>query len=138
MVNQLGYNHYEYSVSIIKSINPLPKECAMSDALYKIALKELEASTEDIRPSDILVFSEPLASALNFVIRLGRFSLTEFAEKLEFTRDETKKIADILVERKLFEVTKFSTAEETFYQSRLSAMTRPMKRPPLDIWKKLD
>jgi hypothetical protein len=110
----------------------------MSETLYKIALKELEASTEDIRPSDIILFSEPLRSALNFVIRLGRFSLTEFAEKLELTRDETKKIADILVERNLFEVTKFSTAEETFYQSRLSAMTRPMKRPPSDIWKKLD
>lgn len=110
----------------------------MSETLYEIALKELEARTEDIRPSDIILFSEPLRSALNFVIRLGRFSLTEFAEKLELTRDETKKIADILVERNLFEVTKFSTAEETFYQSRLSAMTRPMKRPPSDIWKKLD
>ncbi len=110
----------------------------MSETLYEIALKELKASTEDIRPSDIISFPEPLRSALNFVIRLGRFSLTEFAEKLEFTRDEAKKIADILVERNLFEVTKFSTAEETFYQSRLSAMTRPMKRPPSDIWKKLD
>jgi hypothetical protein len=110
----------------------------MSDALYKIALKELEASTEDIRPSDILAFSEPLASALNFVIRLGRFSLTEFAEKLEFTRTEAKKLADVLVKRNLFEVTKFSTPEETYYQSRLSAMTRPLKRPASDIWKKLD
>jgi hypothetical protein len=110
----------------------------MSESLYKITLKELETSTEDIRPSDIILFSEPLRSALNFVIRLGRFSLTEFAEKLGFTRDETKKIADVLVERDLFEVTKFSTAKETFYQSRLSAMTRPMKRPKLDIWKKLD
>ena len=110
----------------------------MSEVLYKIALKELEASTEDIRPSDILAFSEPLASALNFVIRLGRFSLTEFAEKLEFTREEAKKIADMLVERNLFEVTKFSTVEETYYQSRISGTTRPLNRPPSDIWKKLD
>ena len=110
----------------------------MSEALYKTMLKELEASTEDIRPSDIVLFSEPLRSALNFVIRLGRFSLTEFAEKLEFTRDETKQLADILVKRNLFEVTRFSTAEETYYQSRLTAMTRPLKRPPSDIWKKLD
>jgi hypothetical protein len=110
----------------------------MSESLYKLALKELEDRTEDIRPSDVVLFSEPLRSALNFAIRLGRFSLTEFAEKLEFTRDETKKIADLLVERNLFEVTKFSTAEETYYQSRLSAMTRPMKRVALDVWKKLD
>jgi len=110
----------------------------MSEALYKIALKELEASTEDIRPSDILLFSEPLASALNFVIRLGRFSLTEFSEKLDFTQGQAKKLADILVKRNLFEVTKFSTAEESYYQSRISGGTRPLKRPPSDIWKKLD
>jgi predicted transcriptional regulator len=79
-----------------------------------------------------------LASALNFVIRLGRFSLTEFAEKLEFTRGQAKKLADILVQRNLFEVTKFSTAEETYYQSRISGGTRPLKRPPSDIWKKLE
>ena len=110
----------------------------MGESLFEIAMKELEARTEDIRPSDVVLFSEPLRSALNFVIRLGRFSLTEFAEKLEFTRDETKKISDILVERNLFEVSRFSNAEETFYQSRLSALTRPLTRPPSDIWKKID
>jgi len=105
---------------------------------YEIVIKELQARTEDVRPSDVVLFSEPLRSALNFVIRLGRFSLTEFEEKLEFTREETKKIADILVRRNLFEVTRFSTAEETYYQSRLSAMTRPLSRPPSDIWKKIE
>jgi hypothetical protein len=110
----------------------------MSEALYQIALKELESRTEDIRPSDIVLFSEPLRSALNFVIRLGRFSLTEFAEKLEFTREESKTIAELLVKLNLFEVTRFSTAEETYYQSRISGGTRPLKRPPSDIWKKLD
>jgi hypothetical protein len=110
----------------------------MSEALYKIVIKELEASAEDIRPSDIVLFSEPLRSALNFVIRLGRFSLTEFAEKLEFSQSETKKITDILVKRNLFEILKSSTLTETYFQSRLSALTRPMKRPTLDVWKKLD
>ncbi len=110
----------------------------MSKSLYELAVKELEERTEDIRPSDVVLFSEPLRSALNFVIRLGRFSLTEFAEKLEFTRDETKKIADMLVERNLFEVSRFSNAEETFYEARLSALTRPLKRPPSDLWKKID
>jgi len=110
----------------------------MSETLYKLALKELELRVEDIRPSDIVLFSEPLRSALNFVIRLGRFSLTEFAEKLEFTREEAGKIAELLVERNLFEVTRFSTAEETYYQARISGTTRPLKRPPSDIWDKLD
>ncbi len=110
----------------------------MSETLYKIALKELEARTEDIRPSDVVLFSEPLRTALNFVIRLGRFSLTEFAEKLEFTREQTNKLADILIERNLFVKSRFSNAEETYYESRLSAMTRPLTRPPSDIWKKID
>lgn len=110
----------------------------MSESPYETAIRELEAGTEDIRPSDVVSFSEPLRSALNFVVRLGRFSLTEFEEKLEFTREETKKIADILVKRNLFEVTRFSTAEETYYQARLSAQTRPLTRPPSDIWKKID
>ena len=110
----------------------------MSESPFEVVLKELQTHTEDVRPSDVVLFSEPLRSALNFVIRLGRFSLTEFAEKLEFPREDTKKIADLLVERKLFEVTRFSTAEETYYQARLSASTRPLTRPPSDIWKKID
>jgi hypothetical protein len=110
----------------------------MSELLFQTALKELEERKEDIRPSDVVLFSEPLRSALNFVIRLGRFSLTEFAEKLEFTREQTKQLADILVERNLFAVSRFSNAEETYYESRLSAMTRPLSRPPSDIWKKID
>jgi len=110
----------------------------MSESPFEVVLKELQTRTEDVRPSDVVLFSEPLRSALNFVIRLGRFSLTEFAEKLEFSRADTKKIADLLVERKLFEVTRFSTAEETYYQARLSASTRPLTRPPSDIWKKID
>ncbi len=110
----------------------------MNVSLYQIALKELEDHKEDIRPSDIVLFSEPLRSALNFVVRLGRFSLTEFTKKLEFTPEQAKTIADILVARNLLEITRFSTAEETYYQARISAMTRPLKRPPLDIWKKID
>jgi hypothetical protein len=110
----------------------------MSESDFDIAIKELEERKEDLRPSDIILFSEPLRSALNFVIRLGRFSLTEFVEKLPFTRDETKRIADLLVERNLFAVSRFSNAEETFYESRLTAMTRPLTRPPSDLWKKID
>lgn len=110
----------------------------MSESFIKIAIKELKERKEDIRPSDVVLFSEPLRSALNAMIRLGRFSLTEFAEKLDFPRADAKKIADLLVERNLFVVSRFSNAEETFYESRLSAMTRPLSRPPSDIWKKID
>ena len=110
----------------------------MSETIYQSTLKELEARTEDIRPSDIVLFSEPLRSALNFAIRLGRFNLTEFAEKLEFTREEAGTLADLLVKRNLFEVTRFSTAEETYFQARISGGTRPLKRPPSDIWKKIE
>jgi hypothetical protein len=110
----------------------------MSATLYETALKELQESKEDVRPSDVVLFSEPLRSALNFVIRLGRFSLTEFSEKLGFTREETKIISNMLVERKLFEIAPYSTEKETFYTARLSAVTRPLTRPPSDVWKKID
>lgn len=110
----------------------------MSNEIFELALKELNEGTEDIRPSDVVLFSEPLRSALNFVIRLGRFSLTEFAEKLEFSREETAQLSDILVKRNLFTVARYSTPEETFFESRLSANTRPLSRPPSDIWKKID
>lgn len=110
----------------------------MSEVLFNNAIKELQTGTEDIRPSDVISFSEPLRTAINAMIRLGRFSLTEFAEKLEFTREEARQIADILVQRNLFSVSRFSNTEETFYESRLTAMTRPLSRPPSDIWKKID
>ena len=110
----------------------------MNNALFESSIKELEERKEDIRPSDVVLFSEPLRSALNHVIRLGRFSLTEFAEKLNFTREQAKKIVDLLIARSLFQVSRFSNAEETYYEARLSAMTRPLKKPVLDIWKKID
>lgn len=111
----------------------------MTNPLFETAIKELEKRQDDVRPSDVILFSEPLRSAVNFVIRLGRFSLTEFAEKLpEFSRDEVKRIADLLITRNLFDLSRFATEEEPYYEARLSAMTRPLTRPPSDIWKKID
>lgn len=111
----------------------------MSNPLFEIALRELQERKEDVRPSDVVLFSEPLRSALNFVIRLGRFSLTEFAEKLpDFSRDEVKRLADLLIQRNLFDLSRFATEAEPYYEARLSAMTRPLTRPPSDIWKKID
>ena len=110
----------------------------MSESLFENAIRELEARTEDIRPSDVVLFSEPLRSALNFMIRLGRFSLTQLSEKLGFSREESRQIAGHLVERHLFVVSRFSNTDEPQYESRLSAPTRPLARPPSEIWKKID
>jgi len=110
----------------------------MSESLFENTIRELEARKDDIRPSDIIMFSEPLRSALNFVIRLGRFSLGQLAEKLEFTQEQTSKIIEILIQRKLIVVSSLSTNKETFYESRHSSLTRPMSRPPSDLWKKID
>lgn len=105
---------------------------------FELAIKELEERKDDIRPSDVVMFSEPLRSALNTVIRLGRFSLTEFNESLPFSREEVKKIADLLIQRNLFVLSRFATEREPYYEARLSAMTRPLKRPPSEFWKKID
>lgn len=114
------------------------QEDKMSLSPYELALKEIQSGQADIMPSDILAFSEPLRSAVNAMVRLGRFSLTEFTEKLNFTREETKHIADALVKRKLFEIASYSNEQETFYIAHLSGSTRPLTRPPSDIWKKID
>jgi len=110
----------------------------MSETNFERTVSELQNRKEDIRPSDVILFSEPLRSALNYVIRLGRFSLTEFSEKLGFTREQARKVTELLIQRNLIVVSRFSTTDETYYESRLSALTRPLSRPSLDIWKKID
>jgi len=109
----------------------------MSSALFDTVFKELEARNDDIRPSDILLFSEPLRTALNTVIHLSRFNLTEFAANLPFTREEARELASLLVKRNLFELF-VADQQEPVYMARLSAMTRPATRPPSDLWKKID
>jgi hypothetical protein len=110
----------------------------MNREQFERALQELKASSEVIRPSDVFVFSEPLRSALNSAVRLGRLSLSEFARELELEKDRAKEIADILIARKLFQDSRFSNEKETFYDTRVSSMTRPLTRPPSDILKKID
>lgn len=101
-------------------------------------LQELKARQEDIRPSDVMVFSEPLRSVLNQAVRIGRVSLTDLANQLELGREQAKQIAEILIARHLFQISGFSNEKEVFYETRLSAMTRPLARPRPDLWKKLD
>jgi hypothetical protein len=110
----------------------------MSESLFENTIRELETRKEDIRPSDVILFSEPLRSALSFVIRMGRFSLMDFRDKLGFSREQTRRITELLVQRNLIVVSRFSNSEETYYESRISALSRPLSRPPSDIWKKID
>jgi hypothetical protein len=101
-------------------------------------LDELRSRAEDIRPSDVVSFSEPLRSALNFAQRIGRISLTEMAGMLAIERRHARQIAQLLVARKLLHISPLSSPTETYYETRLSAMTRPLSRPAPDIWKKVD
>ena len=110
----------------------------MTKEEFEHTLQELKARREDIRPSDVAFFSEPLRSALNQAIRIGRISLTDFSGLLETGRDQAKQIIAILVERHLFYISAFTNPKETFYETRLSASTRPMPRLRSDIWKKID
>ena len=115
------------------------KEDKVKLSSYELAMKEIQSGKSDLMPSDILAFSEPLRSAVNAVVRLGRFSLTEFTERLTFTREETKNVADALVLRKLFEIaSQHIPNEEIIYIAHLSGSTRPLKKPDLDLWKKID
>jgi hypothetical protein len=111
----------------------------MSESSYELAFKELSSQTADVRPSDVVVFSEPLRSALNYAIRIGRFTLTDFSAKLGFTRPQAQKLADILVARHLFVVKPDpSKPAEIFYEARLSALAHAPVRKSVDVWKKLD
>lgn len=105
---------------------------------FERTLRELSKREEDIRPSDVVLFPEPLRSTLNFAIRIGRISLTDFAKMMSIDIPRTRQLTDLLVARNLLHVSPFSNNDETFYETRLSAMTRPLGRPKNDIWKKLD
>ncbi len=110
----------------------------MNAEQFERALQELKARQDDIRPSDVVIFSEPLRSVLNFAVRVGRLSLTDFARELEIDRELARQIVAILVARRLFQVSETSNEQEPVYEIRLSAMTRPLTRPRPDLWKKLD
>jgi hypothetical protein len=92
------------------------------------ALHELKKGKGDIRPDDVVTFSEPLASALNQAIRLGRFSFSVFAELLKADSGQAQQIMNILVQRHLFYLSAFTSSNDTFYETRLSASTQPLQR----------
>ena len=101
-------------------------------------LRELRERKEDIRPSDVVLFPEPLRSTLNFAIRIGRVSLADFANMMKLDISQARQLTELLVARNLFHVSAISNTKETFYETRLSAITRQLGRPINDIWKKID
>ncbi len=88
----------------------------MTDKLYEQILQELEAGKGDIPPSSVVMFSEPLRSALNFALSAKRFTLTEFTGQLKFTRGQAKRIAELLIERHLLNLLPRPGKEETYYE----------------------
>ena len=110
----------------------------MNPEQFEHSLQELKARKEDIRPSDVVVFSEPLRSVLNQAVRIGRISLSDLAKQLEIAPGEARQIVEELIARHLFQISAFSSEKDVFYETRLSALTRPLVRPRTDVWKKID
>jgi hypothetical protein len=105
---------------------------------FERTLLELRERKEDIRPSDVVLFPEPLRSTLNFAIRIGRVSLADFAKMMKLDISQARQLAELLVARNLFRVSLSGNDKEVIYEARVSAGTRPLGRPANDIWKKLD
>lgn len=116
------------------------KDRSANDGVFDLeqTLHEMRERTEDIRPSDVVLLPEPLRSTLNFAIRVGRISLTDFAKMMKLNIAQSRQLTELLVARNILHNSRLSNEKETFYETRLSAMTRPLTRPPSDIWKKLD
>jgi hypothetical protein len=112
---------------------------AVEDGAFDLEriLRELRERKEDIRPSDVVLLPEPLRSTLNFAIRTGEVSLTDFANMMKLDILQARQLTELLIARNLLHVS-FSDDKETFYETRLSALSRPLGRPINDIWKKLD
>ena len=113
---------------------------AVDDGVFDLEciLRELRERKDDIRPSDVVLFPEPLRSTLNFAIRTGEISLTDFANMMKLDILQARRLTELLVKRNLLHVSSRNNNKDTFYATRLSAMTRSAGRPANDIWKKLD
>ena len=105
---------------------------------FERTLRELSERKDDIRPSDVVVFAEPLRSTLNFAIQIGKISLTDFANMMSIDISQARQLTELLVARNLLHVSPFSNKNEVFYETRVSTMTRPLVRVKNNILKKLD
>jgi len=100
--------------------------------------KHLRDQKGDLRPTDVNSFPEPILSTLNMALRVGRVSLTQLSKYLEITPEQARQLADLLVKRNLFQLSPYSNSDEVFYETRMSASTRPLIRPGMGVWKKTD
>lgn len=109
----------------------------MNQDQFERAVRALESGQEELRPSDVMALPEPLRSVLNHAIRMGRISLTDLANDLEIDRQQAAHIASILMARDFFGSSALSDENETYFEARISAFTRPPTRPASNIWKKI-
>jgi len=92
----------------------------MSDSLFEQIIQELESSKEAIRSADVVMFSEPLRSTLNFALQTKRFNLTQITEELKFTREQSRRIVALLVERSFLKILSSPYDQEPEYETQLA------------------
>jgi hypothetical protein len=95
---------------------------------FERTLRELQERKEDLRPADAALFPEPLRSTLNFAIRIGKISLTDFAKMMRLDVSQARRLAELLMARKLFRFSPFSNNKEIFYEAGSASITRPLPR----------
>ena len=110
----------------------------MDQKQFDAICQQLREREDDLRPTDIFEFPEPLRSTLNQAVRVGRISLTEMVFKLDLTPKRARELASLLIARNLLRLSSFSSEKEIFYETPFSATTRPLGRPLLKTWNKDD
>ena len=97
---------------------------------------EQRARSDGIASSEVLSLSEPLSKVLNAMLRRGPRTLSELAGDFPLSTEETRQIAQLLIDQGIFAAETRAEDGETLYRVRL-ARTRELKAKP-DIWKALD
>ncbi|MBI5298298.1 MAG: hypothetical protein HY869_22710 [Chloroflexi bacterium] len=110
----------------------------MDQKQFDEVCKQLRDRKDDLRPTDVNVFPEPLLSTLHYALRVGRISFSELMKRLDVKPEQARALADLLVKRNLFQISAFSQTDDVFYETRLSTSTRPLMRPKLGVWKNTD
>jgi DNA-binding MarR family transcriptional regulator len=97
---------------------------------------EQRPKSDGIASSEIVTLPEPLAKALNAMLRKGPRSLTQLAGEFGLSLTETGRLVDLLVGKGILVLEARAEDGETIYRVRL-ARTRELKARP-EIWKALD
>lgn len=110
----------------------------MDHKQFESICKQIKGHKGEIRAADLDSLPEPVCSTLQYVLRIGRISLTDFSKRLDVKPEQARQLADLLVARNLFQLSSFSNPQEIFYETRHTTVTRPLARPLLGSWKKID